>query len=264
MRMANNSFLKGGSVKALQVGEADMTLINRFALEPLSKEEVYTFEVAACGNDIDRDFERIEDDALHAMADLFVGKTVVSDHRHSTKNQIARVYAAEVEDGGETSDGRPKKTLVLRCYMLANEANAPVIADIKAGIKREVSVCFSAASAVCSICGTDRRKTRGQCFHWPGRDYDGKVCHMALGEVRDCYELSFVAVPAQKDAGVRKDYFIDGDDPDDGGEAPSGGGGAAASAPEQSKSGNEEPAGSFFMAKRKRLAEALLTIKEED
>ena len=43
MRMANNSFLKGGSVKALQIGEADMALINRFALEPLSKEEVYTF-----------------------------------------------------------------------------------------------------------------------------------------------------------------------------------------------------------------------------
>ena len=116
---------------------------------------------------------------------------------------------------------------------------------------------------MCSICGTDRRKTRGQCFHWPGRDYDGKVCHMALGEVRDCYELSFVAVPAQKDAGVRKDYFIDGDDPDDGGEAP-GRGGTDAAAPEQSKSGNEEPSGSFFMAKRKRRAEALLTIKEED
>mgnify|MGYP000842313443 CR=1 FL=1 len=53
---------------------------------------------------------------------------------------------------------------------------------------------------------------------------------------------------AQKDAGVRKDYFIDGDQ----------------TALEQSKSGNEEPSGSFFMAKRKRLAEALLTIKEED
>lgn len=263
MRMANNSFLKGGSVKALQVGDSDMALINRFALEPLAKSEVYTFEVAACGNGIDRDHERIEDDALHAMADLFVGKTVVSDHWHSTKNQIARVYDAEVEDGGETSDGRAAKTLVLRCYMLDNEANAPVIADIKAGIKREVSVCFSAASAVCSICGTDVRKTRGQCFHWPGREYDGKTCHMALGDVRDCYELSFVAVPAQKDAGVRKDYYL-GDDEPEGGAAPGGGGDAGPATSEQSKSGNEEPAGSFFMAKRKRLAAALLTIKEED
>ena len=38
--------------------EEDLKLINKYALRPLKKEEVFVFSVILCDNDIDRDFER--------------------------------------------------------------------------------------------------------------------------------------------------------------------------------------------------------------
>ncbi len=92
--------------------------------------------------------------------------------------------------------------------MVRTASNADLIAEIKGGIKKEGSVGFSCSSAICSICGTDNAKT--YCSHWPGREYDkdgGKeVCIFKLAGVRDAYEFSLVAVPAQRAAGVSKSY----------------------------------------------------------
>ena len=57
---------------------------------------------------------------------------------------------------------------------------------------------------VCSICGTD--KAKNYCEHVPGRKYKEKLCTVALDDVKDAYEFSFVAVPAQKGAGTVKTY----------------------------------------------------------
>lgn len=59
-------------------------------------------------------------------------------------------------------------------------------------------------SAVCSICGAD--KSRGYCEHRPGRAYDGTLCTVELSDPTEAYEASFVAVPAQREAGVIKCY----------------------------------------------------------
>ena len=88
----------------------------------------------------------------------------------------------------------------------------PLIAAIEGGILREVSVGCQVAKAICSICGTDRRET--YCGHCPGQEYEGKRCHIDLDNPTDAYELSFVAVPAQKGAGVIKHYGGKGE-PDD-------------------------------------------------
>lgn len=205
----NSKFMrKGGSVKSLSATDDEMSLINKFALEPLEKEQVYVFEVVACDNDIDRDHERFDDKALSQLAKLFVGKTIIKDHMRRADNQFARVYAAEVKEAsGSTSDGQPLKQLVVKCYTLDNEANAQIISEIKAGIKKEVSISFLPASVKCSICGTDRRKK--YCEHWWGKEYDGQVCHFTLTNIKDAYELSFVAVPAQRNAGTKKEYLMD-------------------------------------------------------
>lgn len=203
---------KGGMVKSMEAGDADMAAINAIALEPLDKGDVYTFEVVACDNDIDRDFERFDEKALGQLAELFVGKTVIKDHSPRADNQFARVYAAEVEDAdGETSDGLPLKQLVVKCYTLDNEANSQVIAEIKGGIKKEVSVSFMPESVTCSICGIDRRKA--WCEHRWGKEYDGEACHFTLSDISDAYELSFVAIPAQRGAGTKKEYLLDGEEP---------------------------------------------------
>lgn len=197
---------KGGRVKSLEIDEGDLALINKHALEPLAEADVYTFKVAMCDNDIDRDYERFDEAALNQMAKLFVGRTIIKDHRHLSDGQCARIYACEVEEaGGKTADGEPYKQLVAKCYTLASEANAELVAEIKAGIKKEVSVSFRCEKALCSICGTDNAKE--SCPHWWGAEYDGETCYFTLTDISDAYELSFVAVPAQRRAGTKKAYM---------------------------------------------------------
>ena len=214
MGMPNKSRMKAGRVKSLSKSESEMDLINEYALEPLSEDDVYLFEVVACDNDIDRDFERFSDESLKDMCELMKGRTFIKDHRRESDNQVARIYNCEVQDaeGKQTADGKQLKQLVVSCYMLNSEANQQLISEIKAGIKKEVSVSFMPNSVVCSICGTDNRKE--YCNHYWGKEYDGEVCHFTFYDVADAYELSFVAVPAQRNAGTKKDYAFD-DPPSD-------------------------------------------------
>ncbi|MDE6470241.1 MAG: hypothetical protein K2L19_04390, partial [Eubacterium sp.] len=78
---------------------------------------------------------------------------------------------------------------------------------IDAGIKKEVSVSCSLAKSVCSVCGMDKRS--GRCEHIGGREYNGKMACSILSDVKDAYEFSFVAVPAQREAGVTKAFDIE-------------------------------------------------------
>ena len=78
----------------------------------------------------------------------------------------------------------------------------PLIAEIDGGIKKEVSVGCSMGRSVCSICGAES----GTCTHVRGQTYDGKLCFAELKDPTDAYEWSFVAVPAQRNAGVVKHF----------------------------------------------------------
>lgn len=88
--------------------------------------------------------------------------------------------------------------------MVRTAGNADFIREIDAGIKKEVSISCSARSHTCSICGKDRRLTG--CPHVQGELYQGMLCHTILSDITDAYEWSFVAVPAQRNAGVTKQY----------------------------------------------------------
>lgn len=206
--MENDFCYKGARIEKSAAGDGDLALINRHTLAELTADDVFTFKIAMCDNRIDRDFEAFDEAALKQMAGLFVGKTIIKDHNHKADNQIGRIYACEVEQPGGLSDtGDQYMQLVAKCYVLVNEANANLIADIKGGIKKEVSVGFRLSSAVCSICGTDNAKA--SCSHWWGKEYDGKTCYFTLSGISDAYELSFVAVPAQREAGTVKSYACD-------------------------------------------------------
>lgn len=90
--------------------------------------------------------------------------------------------------------------LVAHAYLLRSEKNAALIEEIEGGIKKEVSVGCAMAKAYCSVCGAEY----GSCTHRKGVTYDGKLCLAVLAEPTDAYEFSFVAVPAQREAGVLK------------------------------------------------------------
>lgn len=197
--------LKAASVDKQMVDDNELSLINKQALRELTADEVFTFRLAACDNQVDRDFERFTDSALEGMASLFVGKSVLMDHVWKAGNQTARVYAGHVEETG------PVKRLILRCYMPRTEKSADTITAIETGILRECSVGCQVERAVCGICGADQTKTC--CAHVAGREYDGQLCVMELDGVTDAFEVSLVAVPAQKEAGVVKSKRYGGAEP---------------------------------------------------
>lgn len=173
---------------------AQLEAINTLAKTRLNGEQVYVFSLRLCDDQIDRDGERFDTGALPGLAKLFLGKTGILDHRWSTENQVARIF--------ETQVVKEKDESYIRAwaYIRRGGKNDELIADIEAGIKKEVSVGCAMAQAVCSICGSEY----GTCGHVKGERYDGQVCAVILKEPVDAYEFSFVAVPAQREAGVMK------------------------------------------------------------
>ena len=173
---------------------AQLEAINALAKTRLNGEQVYVFSLRLCDDRIDRDGERFDTGALPGLAKLFLGKTGILDHRWSTEGQVARIF--------ETQVVKEKDASYIRAwaYIRRGGKNDELIADIEAGIKKEVSVGCAMAQAVCSICGSEY----GTCGHVKGEHYDGRICAVILKEPVDAYEFSFVAVPAQREAGVMK------------------------------------------------------------
>ena len=178
--------------------QAQLESINAQAKAKLTAEQVYVFSVRLCDDQVDRDGERFDTGALPALAKLFIGKTGIVDHKWSTESQVARIFETQVvcEDG---------ISYIKAWAYIRRGGNADeVIADIEAGIKKEVSVGCAMGRSVCSICGGDY----GACGHQKGEYYDGQLCCAILKEPMDAYEFSFVAVPAQREAGVLKGMGI--------------------------------------------------------
>ncbi len=198
---------QGIILKSVATNE-DLAKIQQFSRRELLPEEIYVFNVDLCNNDVDRDFEKFSVETLKQMAELFVGKTGIFDHSMKSADQTARIFDAFVErvNGKKTADGEDFYSLKAKAYMLNNEENKSLIDSIEAGIKKEVSVSCSVDKAYCSICHTDRK--RAACEHRKGRMYGDRLCFNILTDATDAYEFSFVAVPAQREAGVTKSFSV--------------------------------------------------------
>ena len=200
---------KAASLAAQEVTEDELKAINKWAPVPLTADEVFTFKAVLCDNEVDRVFDYFTQKALQDMQKLYLGKTVIKDHYRSVDGQVARIYKTELVQGTKTlKSGELYTQLVAHCYMVRTAGNADLIAEIKGGIKKEGSVGFLPASSICSICGTDN--TKSYCRHWPGKSYEKEggqeVCTFKIAGVKDAYEFSLVAVPAQRAAGISKSY----------------------------------------------------------
>ena len=180
--------------------EEALELISRFARKTPDADKIYTFSVILCDNEIDRDNERFSVESLETLKNMFVGVTGIFDHSMKSSDQTARIYKTElVRDGSKTTlAGEAYTCLKAWCYMLRTEKNQELISEIDGGIKKEVSISCSVDSKICSVCGNDIRSR--DCNHTI-RD---KSCHIILTNPTDAYEWSFVAVPAQRNAGVAK------------------------------------------------------------
>lgn len=210
-KIEKDFIFKAANVETCEVTEEDLKKINKFTLSPVTAEEVYVFKTVVGDNELDdRNFEPFNLNALKDLKKLYIGKTVIKDHRRSADNQVARIFDTElVQDASKlTGAGETYTKLVTKQYMIKTSKNEDLIAEIKGGIKKEVSTGCKAKHAYCSICGTDNTKT--YCPHYWGREYDTiegkKVCYFTLDGAKEAYELSLVAVPAQPRAGTTKNY----------------------------------------------------------
>lgn len=187
--------------------DEELELINGYTRKRFSKEEVYVFTVVLCDNDVDRDYQRFPVETLTALEKMFVGKSGIFDHNPMTNNQTARIISCSTKsvDGVVTATGDQYFRLEARAYIPKGRQFDDVIYAIESGIKKEVSVGCSVAFEKCSICG----ENMGSCGHKRGEIYGGKLCFGELIDPIDAYEWSFVAVPAQREAGVIKSYFGD-------------------------------------------------------
>lgn len=194
------------TVRYGEISAEDMEAINRFSKATLTADEVFTFDILLCDNEIDRDYERFTVDALYKLQELFMGKTGIFDHTWSAHGQKARIFKTQVvQDTTRTTQaGEAYTYLKASAYMLANDENSSLIDEIRGGIKKEVSVGCSVSKITCSICGEPEGSAG--CSHLRGAEYGGVLCCRILDEPTDAYEWSFVAVPAQRDAGVIKRF----------------------------------------------------------
>lgn len=192
--------------KGYKPEKSDLEKIRQFTRKEFSEDEIYTFSVNLCNNDIDRDFEKFSVSALHELADFFVGKTGIKDHSMKSDNQLARIYETAVEkiNGRKTADGEDYYVLRAKAYMVKTDENRSLRMEIDAGIKKEVSISCSMKETVCSVCGKNKKAER--CVHTIGKKYGDKLCFGILNGALDAYEWSFVAVPAQREAGVTKSF----------------------------------------------------------
>lgn len=192
--------------KSISASNDDLEKINQFTRTDFDADSLYVFNLVLCNNDIDRDFEKFSLDALNELKDKFVGKTGIFDHSMKSSDQKARIFDTYVEkcEGKRTADNEDFYQLRAKAYMVKSEENIPLITEIEAGIKKEVSISCSVAKSICSICGADKRTS--YCEHRGGHEYDGKTAYSILNDVKDAYEFSFVAVPAQREAGVTKSF----------------------------------------------------------
>lgn len=199
-----NIVKEGAGERAEAVGAEHMAQINALSRRELKPQEVYTFCVRLCDNEVDRDGERFAPETLEQLRPMFEGKSGIFDHAWSARGQSARIYRCELvrEDTRLTRAGDPYCWLKGYAYMLRSEGNRELIDEIDAGIKKEVSVGCSVAHKVCSVCGQE--VSHLPCEHKRGSVYDGRLCYVSLEEAVDAYEFSFVAVPAQPAAGVVK------------------------------------------------------------
>ena len=198
MKISKESTASG---KKQTVTEEELALINKYTIKELSEKDVYVFSLTLCDNEIDRDFEVFSLSALEALKEFFVGKTGITDHDAKSKNQTARIFSTELKLlDGVNAIGEQKAELNCKAYIPVTEFTKDVISKIESGILKEVSVGCSVKNSRCSICGKEN------CNHVKGRSYGGDLCVRILDNATDAYEFSFVAVPAQRNAGVHKKF----------------------------------------------------------
>ena len=185
----------------------DIDLINKHTIVPLTEDDVFTFKIRLCDNEIDRVFDGMTDKFLEEFKEKGSNLTGISNHDWSSNNQVSRLYDTEIiTDNTKTNKiGEPYKYVLGKAYTLKRFEE--YIEKISAGLLKETSVSFESYGDTCSICGAETVKGEDNIAicpngHVMGQMYDGKLAYNVVDNLTDIFEWSLVAVPCQRDSGV--------------------------------------------------------------
>jgi hypothetical protein len=192
MEMEPFVFCQRGAVAGRAADTAEesgncMTAVNRFALRPLSEEEVAVFTLDLCNNQVDRHYSRFPEEELERVNALTPGRPLMERHDLAGTLPRGTFFRSRLHRENDRVSVRPD------VYVLRSGANRDFILNIEGGVYRETSIGFSFRRPECSICGRDLRA----CTHVPGRSYGGKVCHFIMRGVIDVIEGSVVPAGSQ-------------------------------------------------------------------
>ena len=211
---------KENKTASLSIGDnedvsKDLELINQNTIKPLGADEVYTFKVSLCDNEIDRVFDHMTDSFLNEFAKASKSLTGLKDHDWESDNQLSRLYDTEivVDDSTLTKLGEPRKYVLGKAYTLTKYKD--YVDKINAGILKETSVSFDSVRDTCSICGAVTHKGRDEVAicpngHKMGKTYDGKLCYNNINKLINSHEWSLVAVPCQRNSGIKNKNLNNG------------------------------------------------------
>ena len=191
----------------IDVTDNDLAIINKGTLREFKAEEVYLFPVRMCDNEIDASLEKMTPDALKTVANLVNeyasnGNFVPILHNHdwdSAEEIEANIFSAEVITSTSefNSVGEPLVYVAAKAYTIPDNVN--FIKKIEAGLLKKGSLGFTTGKDICSICGAEIYT----CEHNLGAVYEDKLCYKVIKDVKDIKEWSLVAVPCQKDTGIK-------------------------------------------------------------
>lgn len=185
-----------GAVKSFEDFEPDdehLKLINKFSKRPFKKNEVMSVPIAASNTKKDRGYEHFtRDPALYSFAKMYPGMPGLEDHDWSIKSIVGKIYKADVI-GNE-----------LIVHMFIPRRLTDICEAVLDGLVNRVSVGFAVDPERYRCDSCKKPILSMDCPHIPGdMDEKGNTVTLTIEDIIDVFELSFVAVPMNADAGVK-------------------------------------------------------------
>lgn len=166
--------------KATEPTDDELAAINQFALEPVSKADVYVVPMRLCNDQLDRSDERFPVSYLNRFAETLPGKSLMRGHDYWSE-PVGRFFDAEVRPSQDAAGNY----VFAKAYM---DANGPSTQSVRLGISKGVSIGFQPDKRFCDLCGKDydawyyaRDGDEQPCNHIKGRLYNGVKCTLTYG-----------------------------------------------------------------------------------
>jgi hypothetical protein len=180
--------------KGAQV-QVSTDILSAAGLDP--NREYLMREAVVASNQVDRDFERFDNDVLEDFARTIVGKSLLIGHRHDAVGEGIWVDA-HVATSGDYAELRATFAIPIG----ESDANRDLREKVESGVARYISIGFCAGDLTCDVCGESLFS--GTCQHWPGRKTpEGAVVTATWHGPGDAVEGSIVYLGSQYEGAIK-------------------------------------------------------------